>query len=618
MATTVARLQAVLSADTRDFDRAMGRSQGKFKTFGKAAALGLGAAGVGAAFAVLRTGFREMQEQQAVMAQTEAVLKSTGGTAKVSAGQIEALASALSRKSGVDDEAIQSGQNMLLTFTKIRNETGKGNQIFNEATKATLDLSVAMGKDMQSSALLVGKALNDPVKGMSALTRAGIQFTDAQKDTVKALVATGDTMGAQKIILGELETQFGGSAKAFGDTIPGQMAKARQAFEETSGKIMQKLLPAITKILEGILRFVTWLDNNPPGKILNDFITGIKTKFDDIKTAIKNRMNDVVEFIGAIPGRMWRSFAEFWATNFLEPLKEKFAGARETVKTWGENVGKWIKESAVAGILGIGNAVWDVVNNIWEKYQEMGATIRGWGKSLATWIKNGILGGLEGLGKDIWEKIKEAIEWVKDRLTSLPSIEIPRPKMPSIPGWVPIVGDDGDAHDPNYAGINLMGASPVMAPFAYAASQFGLQTTSGLRPGAITANGTPSDHGIGKALDVAGSANAMAAFFMSLLGNRAVKQAFYDPRGSIFGGAWSSYREGGHSDHVHVATYDKGGWLKPGLTLAYNGTGAPERVGGGNATFHINLGGEHVATVVWDQLRNKAQVFERRNGRSAF
>jgi hypothetical protein len=82
---------------------------------------------------------------------------------------------------------------------------------------------------------------------------------------------------------------------------------------------------------------------------------------------------------------------------------------------------------------------------------------------------------------------------------------------------------------------------------------------------------------------VAGSASGMAGFFRSLIGNPAVKQAFYDPLGSIFGGRQSPYIEGGHNDHVHVATYDRGGILKPGWTMAYNGTGRNELVSRGGA-----------------------------------
>jgi phage-related minor tail protein len=91
------------------------------------------------------------------------------------------LATAISNKTGIDDEAIQSGENLLLTFTNIRNETGKGNDVFNQATQTITDMSVALGQDMKSSAIQVGKALNDPIKGVTALQRVGVSFTAAQK-----------------------------------------------------------------------------------------------------------------------------------------------------------------------------------------------------------------------------------------------------------------------------------------------------------------------------------------------------------------------------------------------------------------------------------------------------
>src|ERR1700712_5749455 len=59
-----------------------------------------------------------------------------------------------------------------------------------------------------------GKALNDPLKGISALSRAGVTFTQSQQDSIKAMVGANDLLGAQKIILGEVEKQVGGTAKA--------------------------------------------------------------------------------------------------------------------------------------------------------------------------------------------------------------------------------------------------------------------------------------------------------------------------------------------------------------------------------------------------------------------
>jgi hypothetical protein len=156
----------------------------------------------------------EYIEAARVGAQTAAAIKSTEGAANVSADAVSRLAGALSAKAGIDDEVIQSGENVLLTFTKVRNEAGKGNDIFNQATGAALDMSVALGTSLKSSNIQLGKALNDPVKGVTALQRVGVSFTKSQRDQIKALVKSGETLKAQKLILREVTTEFGGSAAA--------------------------------------------------------------------------------------------------------------------------------------------------------------------------------------------------------------------------------------------------------------------------------------------------------------------------------------------------------------------------------------------------------------------
>jgi 3D (Asp-Asp-Asp) domain-containing protein len=157
---------------------------------------------------------KQFEDSRKVSKQTAAVLRSTGHEANVSAKHVSSLATALSKKSGMDDEAIQSGENLLLTFTKIRNETGKGNKIFDQSTRIITDMSAALGQDMKSSAIQVGKALNDPIKGVTALQRVGVSFTEDQKKQIKTLEETGHHLQAQKLILHELNTEFAGSAKA--------------------------------------------------------------------------------------------------------------------------------------------------------------------------------------------------------------------------------------------------------------------------------------------------------------------------------------------------------------------------------------------------------------------
>lgn len=198
------------------------------------------------------------RESNKIAAQTAAAIKSTGGAAKVTADQIGDLASAISRKTAVDDEAIQSGANLLLTFTRVRNEAGKGNDVFNQATAAIVDMAAAMGTDVTSAALQVGKALNDPIAGLTALGRAGVQFTDQQKEQIKALVASGDALGAQKIILAELTTQFGGSAKAQA-TAADRLKVSMGNLQESIGRLLIPALDKLSTVLAGVADWLTKL-----------------------------------------------------------------------------------------------------------------------------------------------------------------------------------------------------------------------------------------------------------------------------------------------------------------------------------------------------------------------
>jgi hypothetical protein len=223
------------------FGRSMAAMGGFARSHGRSIASGLGLA----AAAVAGAGVREAIEAEQVMAQTEARLESTGKAANVQADEVVNLAGKLSALSGVDDELVQSSENVLLTFTRVRNEMGKGNDIFNQGTKAALNMSVAMEQDLQSATLMVGKALNDPVKGMTALTRAGVQFTDEQKATITTLVESGQVMKAQKVILEELETQFGGAAEAAGKTMGGSLNRLKNSFEEVAGTIAEGFKPQI-------------------------------------------------------------------------------------------------------------------------------------------------------------------------------------------------------------------------------------------------------------------------------------------------------------------------------------------------------------------------------------
>lgn len=229
------------------------------------------AIGVGVV-AALKKSVDAFSEAEGIATQTNVVLKSTGGIAKVTAKDVGELATSISRKSGIDDEAIQSAENLLLTFTKVRNETGKNNDIFNRATQTVADFSVRFKKDLGPSAILVGKALNDPIKGISALSRVGVQFTKGQKEQITALVESGKTLEAQKLILAELETQTKGAADAAGDTFAGKMNKAEVAVGNLGESVGGLVVPALGDLAEGAAGVVDALaTSDRPAKFFDGF-----------------------------------------------------------------------------------------------------------------------------------------------------------------------------------------------------------------------------------------------------------------------------------------------------------------------------------------------------------
>ena len=191
---------------------------------------------------------------------TQQIIKATGGAAGLLADQVRDIAQGLSLKIGVDSVEIQNAINVLLTFRDV------SGPVLTEAIGLAADMTQVFGSDLSGAATQLGKALNDPIAGISALSRVGIQFTDQQKKQIAALVASGNLLGAQKIILEELRKEFGGVAEAGVDTTDqlsvafGELKRALGgpiiAFLDEAGPsliaLTDSLKPAFTSLGESI------------------------------------------------------------------------------------------------------------------------------------------------------------------------------------------------------------------------------------------------------------------------------------------------------------------------------------------------------------------------------
>lgn len=213
-------------------------------------------------------------EAAANQAQLQAALKSTQGASGQTIESLNKHAEALQKVTNYEDDTVSKAQSVLLTFTKV------GGEVFPKATEAAADLAARMGGDLQSATLQVGKALQDPIRGISALSRAGIQFTEDQKEMIKGFVEANDIMSAQKVILGELETQFGGSAEAARATLGGAITSLQNAF----GNLFEVAGPATENLRLAIEQLIEAMDNDA----FRDFANTIGTvMFTALELAVK-------------------------------------------------------------------------------------------------------------------------------------------------------------------------------------------------------------------------------------------------------------------------------------------------------------------------------------------
>lgn len=220
---------------------------------GGAASLAVTAPVIG--FAV--TAINASRDASAAMAQTKASIESMGNAAGRTFPQLQAQAGNLMKSSLYDDdEILRKVTANMLTFGKVSGTT------FDRAQLAAVNLSTKMEGDLKGSTIMIGKALNDPVKGLTALNKVGIGFTDAQKEMAKSMVETGNVAGAQAIILNELDKQFGGSAKAARNADP--IAAAALDFGEFQQAVGDKLLPQLLPLVTALSGLMESFNNLSP------------------------------------------------------------------------------------------------------------------------------------------------------------------------------------------------------------------------------------------------------------------------------------------------------------------------------------------------------------------
>ena len=302
-----------------------------FAKIGKAAAIG-GAAAAAGALALGKAAFSAAEAASTSNARIEQVATSMGlfgdQVGKVSDRLIN-LANEQARLTGVNQNTIKESQALLLTFGNIAESADEVGGAFDRATQLTLDMAAAGFGSATDNAKQLGKALNDPIKGISALTRSGVTFTEQQKDLIASLVESGDLLAAQDVILTEIENQVGGTALATANASD----RIKVAFSQVTEQVGMALLPIFEKLT---------------GFVLDKVIPGIQRLVDVFE---EDGLLGVLKVLGGwiVDGAQlaieelgkWASTVVDWITGEgYETLKENFG-------TWTQLTWDWITEDAI-------------------------------------------------------------------------------------------------------------------------------------------------------------------------------------------------------------------------------------------------------------------------------
>jgi hypothetical protein len=306
-------------------------------------------------------------ESEDAVANLDATLRSMGDVTGLSSQQLQDMAGALQEVTRYSDESIINAEAMLLTFGNIGGET------FPRATEAMLDLASKFGSLDQASVML-GKALNDPIAGVTALRRVGVQLTEEQEKSIKVFMEQGDIASAQAVILGELERQVGGLAEAYGETFAGKLEIFKNRLGEVQEVIGKAIIPILTQWLDKVIEFMPILEDFG-GRVAGVF-AGIaeagfgSVEFQDALAHLfgVNTPDEILPMIDQFVANIFNSIADAidtWASGSgPDELSDRIVAFIENIGTGGEIDSKALQamQNVLSALVrAVGNMDWSAI-----------------------------------------------------------------------------------------------------------------------------------------------------------------------------------------------------------------------------------------------------------------
>jgi hypothetical protein len=305
----------------------------------------------------------DWSEAQQAVTKMEAVLNSTGGKAGFTSEQLQQMANEIEALTGQSAESTLQMQTLLMTFDNVR-----GDQ-FKRATIAAGDLATVLGTDTAGAARLLGKALNDPRDAVSALARAGVDFSEDQKAMITSLVETGDVVKAQEMILDALESKVGGVSEAMAGTFAGKLTILNNRVGDLGESIAGMLIPVLEAMLPAADFAITGI------QAIIDIIGDMLGVGEDFGTSFTDVFTDTFKWIVTLGVDTFTFFLAWyenwglqveqatygWFLVFVSTFEDISHWLTKTIPTYLQ----WLSENWVNIFVDLGNYVSTVVSNMW-------------------------------------------------------------------------------------------------------------------------------------------------------------------------------------------------------------------------------------------------------------
>jgi len=227
------------------------------------------------------------------MLRLEALFQSTGGSAGFTSREINEMSERLAVSTMASASDMRNAAGVLMTFKSISGE------VFEESLRLTQDIGAVMGTSAVSGAKQLGKALEDPTTNMTALTRAGISFTDNEKERIKTLQESGRLGEAQAFIIETLKNQVGGAGTGGGlsgaiDLLADNFAIFNRKLAEETGlaKLAEKETSALANAIGALNDMLTETPEEEIERLENE-LSGTISIFGRIQDAATNAVQAV-------------------------------------------------------------------------------------------------------------------------------------------------------------------------------------------------------------------------------------------------------------------------------------------------------------------------------------